>query len=309
MERYLRVCVNSILAQTHDNLEVILVDDGSTDTSPMICDEYGRKDKRVVVIHKENGGQGSARNMALDIAKGEYIGFVDSDDWIEVDMYEHMLSIAVDRNAEFIICESVAVMESGEIKRNQFHYGELIMDTFTAMKHCIDGTNIVSHGPCNKLFHAKLFKTIRFTEGRLLEDTATTYRLIDLAKTIVYTGTPKYFVRCVMESVSRRKFNLKREDVITSYEEMEQFFLDNEKYNSLVPYSVTAKLGAIITFIGNVYQCDSNERKYAIHRIQKKCRQALKSKNYNSFKQIFLLKLIVINPKFFSWVYKLFKGK
>ena len=91
-EKFLNNCIESILNQTHKNLEVIIIDDGSTDNSPAICDEYAKKDSRVKVIHKENGGVSSARNAGLDIASGEYIGFIDGDDVIEPDMYHFLLA-------------------------------------------------------------------------------------------------------------------------------------------------------------------------------------------------------------------------
>ena len=100
VEKYLRKCVDSILNQTFKDFELILVDDGSIDTSGKICDEYNLKDNRIKVIHKENGGLSSARNAGLDIAQGEYIGFVDSDDWIELDMYEELYKICKENDTD-----------------------------------------------------------------------------------------------------------------------------------------------------------------------------------------------------------------
>ena len=94
VENYLRRCVDSIINQTYKNLEIILVDDGSPDNCPVICDEYAQKDSRIKVIHKENGGLSSARNCGMDMATGEYIGFVDGDDWIESDMYKFLIENA-----------------------------------------------------------------------------------------------------------------------------------------------------------------------------------------------------------------------
>ena len=98
VENYLEECVNSILNQTYENLEIILVDDGSTDNCPQICDDWAKKDKRIKVIHKANGGVSSARNVGLDNATGEYIGFVDSDDYIDITMYEKMLKLLKKEN-------------------------------------------------------------------------------------------------------------------------------------------------------------------------------------------------------------------
>ena len=104
VEKYLRKCIESILNQTFREFELILVDDGSTDSSGKICDEYALKDSRIKVIHKENGGASSARNAGLDVAKGEYIGFVDSDDWIEMDMYGELYRLIKENNTDISVC-------------------------------------------------------------------------------------------------------------------------------------------------------------------------------------------------------------
>ena len=105
VEKYLGKCVDSILAQTYENLEIILVEDGTKDNSGAICDAYAAKDSRIRVIHKENGGLSSARNAGMDIARGEYFGFVDSDDWIEPKMYETLLNLAEKYHAD-LVCGS-----------------------------------------------------------------------------------------------------------------------------------------------------------------------------------------------------------
>src|SRR4051812_47980519 len=104
VQSFIRECIESILGQSFVDFELILVNDGSSDQSGFICDEYSNTDKRIVVIHKENGGQSSARNMGIESAKGEFIGFVDSDDWIHSDMYKTLYSKVMETNAEIIAC-------------------------------------------------------------------------------------------------------------------------------------------------------------------------------------------------------------
>ena len=104
VQKYIYKCEDSILSQTYKNIEVILVDDSSPDECGTICDKYAEKDKRVRVIHKKNGGLSSARNSALDIANGDYVGFVDSDDWIEPTMYEEMVQFLEDENCDMVEC-------------------------------------------------------------------------------------------------------------------------------------------------------------------------------------------------------------
>lgn len=115
VEKYLKRCLESILSQTMKNLEIILVDDGSTDQSGIICDEYAKKDSRIKVVHKKNGGLSSARNAGLAIAQGEYVGFVDSDDDIENIMYERMYETIEIENVDFVMSDYIRIPENGEI--------------------------------------------------------------------------------------------------------------------------------------------------------------------------------------------------
>ena len=116
VEDYLDRCVKSIISQTYENLEVILVDDGSADGSPVMCDSWAQKDPRIKVIHKPNGGVSSARNAALDAATGDFIGFVDSDDWIENDFYELLMKSLAENGSDIAFCGYYVVERSGEKK-------------------------------------------------------------------------------------------------------------------------------------------------------------------------------------------------
>lgn len=104
LEYYLRECLTSVIGQTYTNLEIIIINDGSTDSSPCICDQFAAQDKRVTIIHQENRGVSYSRNIGLDNARGAYIGFVDGDDWIEKDMYETLLSLTIEYNANISMC-------------------------------------------------------------------------------------------------------------------------------------------------------------------------------------------------------------
>ena len=112
-EKYLQECVESVLCQTLSDIELILVDDGSTDGSPALCDQYAAKDARVRVIHQENAGAAAARNHGLGIAQGEYVAFVDSDDWIDADMYERMFAAAELDKSELVICDCLKESDRG----------------------------------------------------------------------------------------------------------------------------------------------------------------------------------------------------
>ena len=115
VEKYLEQCIDSIINQTLKDIEIILVDDGSPDNCPQMCDEYAKKDSRIKVVHKKNGGLSSARNAGIEVATGDYIGFVDSDDYIELDMYEKMYNIAIENNVDFVMSDYYRVSEEGKI--------------------------------------------------------------------------------------------------------------------------------------------------------------------------------------------------
>lgn len=151
VEKYLRRCINSILKQTFSDFELILVDDGSLDNSGNICDEYAECDKRIQVIHKNNGGVSSARNIGIQIASGNFLAFVDSDDFIEADMYEKLHDISREYDADIVMCGINSCRTSGEIvmkilQRDAVYHNEgLILTLF-------DTPNPVGGGACNKLF-------------------------------------------------------------------------------------------------------------------------------------------------------------
>ncbi|MBQ3194486.1 MAG: glycosyltransferase [Oscillospiraceae bacterium] len=178
VERYLARCVDSILAQTYENLQIILVDDGATDASGNICDEYAAKDSRITVIHKKNGGLSSARNAGIEAARGEYLAFVDSDDWIEPEMYACLLALLKKYDAELVCAGRYDVNGTTGEKKNGLCPRE---------EACISGEEMVGKiflwdgcdsSACDKLYHRSLFETFRYPEGKVCEDVPTTYRIV-----------------------------------------------------------------------------------------------------------------------------------
>ena len=172
VEKYLPRCVDSIINQTYKNLEIILVDDGSTDSSPAICDGYAKKDSRVNVIHKQNGGASSARNAALDIASGDYIGFVDSDDYINHDMYASLLNSIVASVSDMAICESEYVV-NGVSDFTAFNVG-LDCDEISARDFMREVINVNQTMTVlwNKIYKNFVWDDIRFPDYKVYEDEA-----------------------------------------------------------------------------------------------------------------------------------------
>jgi len=189
VEPYLRKCVDSILAQTYKNLEVILVDDGSPDNCGAICDEYAARDGRIIVIHQKNGGISAARNAGLDIASGDYVGFVDSDDWIEPDMYEYLLSGALEEKAHIVICGHYLDFPHRSLEQS-FHRRQLLKPS-QAMEALLEDRLIRSY-VWDKLFSRALFDGVRFPVGLNYEDVATTHKTFEAAEAVLCLPQPKY---------------------------------------------------------------------------------------------------------------------
>ncbi len=192
VEAYLARCVDSILAQTYANLEIILVDDGATDTSGAICDAFAVRDSRVRVIHKANGGLSSARNAGLEAASGAYLGFVDSDDWIEPEMYETMLALMGTYNAQ-IACAGRYDVDGGT--------GEKTVGLCPEAEECLSGEALAGKiflwdgcdsSACDKLYRRELFASFRYPEGKVCEDVPTTYRIVLHAERSVLCPRPFY---------------------------------------------------------------------------------------------------------------------
>ncbi len=189
VEPYLRKCLDSIVNQTYRNLQVILVDDGSPDNCGRICDEYAAKDSRIEVIHQENGGLSAARNAGLRLATGDYIGFVDSDDWIELDMYEYLLENALKYQADIAVCGHKECSTRCSINRGvekiQLLYNELALELLIS-------DDVVQNFVWDKLYKSNLFHNIEFPEGRNYEDIAIMYKLFISSSILVFLPESKY---------------------------------------------------------------------------------------------------------------------
>ena len=201
VEQYLSQCVDSILNQTYTNLQIILVDDGSPDGCGRICDEYARKDARIHVIHKKNGGVSSARNMGLDAAEGEYLCFVDGDDWIEPDTYERMMAhMQGDPSLDIVMCCCTRYPnKDGEVRYAYYPTGTVVSGREVAKKMLLDeiGSQIWLG-----MYQRSCWEEVRFPVGQIYEDIAVTYRAFLKARFVGFLTEPFYFYRVNMQSIT-----------------------------------------------------------------------------------------------------------
>ena len=191
MEKYLKRCLDSVLKQTYSNLEIIVVDDGSIDNSGKICDEYSKKDNRIKVIHKENGGISDVRNVGIENATGDYIGFVDSDDYIAEDMFETLYNLSEENSADISIV-SFYEMYNGKLIGVRDDKSLTEMNKEEALKELLIDTNIQSY-MWNKLLKRELFENLKFPLGKNFEDIATVLLIFERANKVVLLQDPKYY--------------------------------------------------------------------------------------------------------------------
>lgn len=234
IESYISVCVDSLLKQTYSDIEIILVDDGSTDDSSKLCDEYSQKDSRIRVIHKQNGGLSSARNAGLDVVAGEWILFVDGDDYLDKSAVERLMVIAEKyENADFIqflYCETDE--HSWKADFRQIANEEVCTDTYSFFNKLRELGGAAASS-CTKLFKKELFDNLRFTEGIWYEDEDLMTRLLPMCRKIVYTDLVLYGYVMRHGSIIHSEFNPKSMDVFKILDDRIQV-LEGFGYNDLV---------------------------------------------------------------------------
>ena len=229
VEQYLERCVDSIISQTYTNLEIILVNDGSTDNSGKLCDELAKKDERIRVIHKENGGLSDARNRGLDEAESDLVGFIDSDDYIDSDMYEVLLKNLNNTDADLSMCALYDVYNNTpEAQVTNKETWKLSSEQ--AIKMVMEA-KILSVTAVNKLYRKSLFTDLKFEVGKIAEDAFIMIKLLDKCEKIVATNEKKYYYVHRENSITTQKFSTKFLNVIEAYEQNSNII--SEKYPKL----------------------------------------------------------------------------
>lgn len=198
VEPYLKQCVDSILNQTYLDLEILLIDDGSPDRCGEICDEYAKKDKRIRVFHTENRGLSAARNLGIQKSTGIYLGFVDSDDWLEKDMYEALLNRIVETQADISGCGFYTEFATKSIVSR---LKETVYSGIESEIALLDGK--VSNYVWNKLYRREVFLTVSFPEGRNFEEMSSMHRIMNVAGKVADISCPKYHYRIRPESITK----------------------------------------------------------------------------------------------------------
>lgn len=265
VEEYLDECVSSIVAQRYHNLEIILVDDGSPDNCPLMCEEWAKRDSRIVVVHKSNGGLSSARNAGLEIAKGDYVSFIDSDDFLEKDTYDVLLA-ALQRNQQ---CDIASCMLNKYVdgvvspyNKNWIPSGDRVVEYDKFAELCLSCA--INFTVTSKIFKKNLVENVRFREGRTNEDTLF---MFDLSKIIekervsmVEVPNHLYYYRMRSDSICNEASNPLTIQVLKNYEEIIDYY---KKINSRT-YKKTKRFhdSCLVNFLYGISKDKSLKEKY-----------------------------------------------
>lgn len=253
---YLQRCVDSLISQTYSNLEIILVDDGSTDDTGELCDKIAESDSRIKVIHKKNGGLSDARNAGIDIATGEFYSFIDGDDFIEPDTYEVMMK-EMENPRVSIAAGGVIVTDVQGNNRISMSPERQYLTKEEAFMDLLGGKNYITQSSCNKLFRSSLFEKIRYKKGILNEDMEILPRLLDVSDDVVLLNKAVYHYIKKPGSITTADYSMERYRAIEV--ERDIYLLCKNKYPQLQPYASFYELKSMYEMLCNLVGCANHK--------------------------------------------------
>ena len=263
VEKYVGRCLQTIMQQTYQNIEIIIVDDGSPDRSGLICEEIAQKDSRIRVIHQENQGLSGARNTGIEAANGAYLAFVDSDDWIRSEMIEVLYNLMQQTDAEIGACGTEICSDSGHVAYYSDNQEEVCVFTRNeAMQELLEDHRI-RNVTWNKLYRKAVFEEVRFPRGMIFEDIATTYKVLDLAERVAYCGRPLYCYYKSEESIIRSNFSAKKFDKVIALKMRAEFYKSHYPEQA-GKASETYVKSALNCLVGSYGQDELNEYRQAV---------------------------------------------
>lgn len=265
VENYLERCVNSIIKQTYKKLDIILVNDGSTDNSGKICDKYKKKYPSLVkVIHQENRGLSEARNAGLEIARGKYITFIDSDDWISSNMINTMYKNIKMSKADISVVGFYKVYENGKIDKNTIKNRIYVMNNIDALE-CFLFNGYLTPCVWGKLWDISLWDEIKCPAGKLFEDQYTTYKILDKAKKIVFDTTAYYYYLKRNNSIGHMPFSKKTYDLYEGIQEEYKYI--TSKYPNIQSSIAVGRITWELVFANMMFMANKNDQ-FIIKRIR-----------------------------------------
>lgn len=297
-------CLESIINQTYKNLEIILIDDGSSDGSGELCDEYAKIDSRITCIHQENTGVSNARNKGLEIATGDYLHFPDSDDYLELDTYEYLLNLIDEHQCDAVAFEHFVTYPNNEIthKMDESFYGQL--NSVNAQKRLVTGCQFC----CNKLYKKELIGGIRFRNDILRgEDTLFAAQVLKNADSVWFDKRPLYHYVQSEESACRGVFRPSQFTVLMLYDAYKEIY--TQEYSSVWPYFLLYMQEVLISLYYDIWS-DCNSKEYDKHKKEfynaiSSHYGEIKSAKIISRKQKLKFMLFKISPQIFCIIHRL----
>ena len=295
--QFLDDCLTSIINQSYKDIEIILVDDGSTDKSGEICDTFAAQDGRIRVIHKKNGGLSSARNVGLGVAKGNFVVFVDSDDYLNHEMITKLYDAVMSTKAEIACCDYTSLEFN-----NDSHSEIEVLNRKDAISTLFDDYGFQCFA-WNKIYQRSLFENIRYPEGKLFEDIATTYQLLKKVDRVAYVKDKLYYYRQRTNSITKTKFNKKNKDLIDA---IDFVYTDSMQCGLISERLKVGYLGYYLSYIQKGFTAKAdveNEYKVLRERTRENIVSLIKEKNISLKKRIQLI-LIGVCPGVYKWLYR-----
>lgn len=267
VEKYIKACVDSIRRQSYKNLEIILVDDGSSDSSGRICDEYKLIDSRIVVVHQENRGLSGARNSGLEIAKGKYVSFVDSDDEVDPLMYESMSCFISD-------CDVIECGVQRFVKEKEVYRVSSVPNTIKRLNKMEALENLVCNPGmtasfCNKLFRINLFDELRFEEGIIHEDEHLIFRILDRIDNYGYINAEFYCYRTRANSIMTTQLSMKQLDAVYVWEDRYEYCKKKQYMELMLRTQAALYYECCNLYKKDFFRKDSKANKYLTDKIEK----------------------------------------
>ncbi|MBF0715442.1 glycosyltransferase [Gemelliphila palaticanis] len=309
VEKYLEKCVTSILNQTYKNLEIILVDDGSTDKSGELCDYLAERDSRIVVYHKLNGGLSDARNYGVDRAKGEYIGFVDSDDYIHSDMYLNLYDAIIKENSDVAECGVTRVYKNKELPHYDGDEYYFSTDARGFLFEYLKMNKIYGSAWC-KLIKSNIAKSIKFPKGKIYEDIFYNYDLLNVANKFTFISGNYYYYYMREGSITTERFNDKHMDIIEAIDNLHSYTVGN--YPEFIYLSEVRKVTAYLSIFSQIIVLDNysdySQYKLLLNFLKSNFYKILKNRAASNSLKVALI-LLKIHPVLYRFALKKYRNR
>ena len=298
----------SVKSQDYPDIECIIVDDGSTDGTSQYCDSLKGNDNNLVVLHQQNKRQGAARNNGIKHATGNYIFFLDSDDWIEKNTISHLVALIKKYDAQIAVCSCFKQTSTGKIIREEISEEKItVLNRYEAFESYVFDTAFCNHSPCDKLYDISLFENERFLENSYYEDLGSVYKFVAHADKIVYTDMPLYCYYDNLTSTMHKPFSEHEFDKIKIYRTLSNYFYemnDFKKYGEFVCHLDRLTVYCAINFTTKAYE---NHRTENIKKCIKSTKTICKKIKFVPGIRLKIIKYIIsFSPRLFASIWKLY---